>query len=350
MTDALTSDALPFAQPGRFFKGNLHTHSTRSDGDLSPHEVIAAYRERGYDFLVLTDHFLPETFFRKQAPADSFITISDTTDLRSDGFTTILGAEIHGPGMGNGELWHLVAVGLPLDFPNWTPEERGEDLARRAVEAGAFVAIAHPHWNSLTLEDALRVAPFIHSVEVYNHACNAGIDRGDGLYLLDQLMEAGHFLSANAADDAHFKTPLTAPGEAHPEAFGGWVMVKAESLDPEAIVTALKAGHFYASTGPEFRSIAIDDEADELVIETSPVQRILATGNGPLSRRAAGDGITSARLALEPFRAHGFVRVTIIDGEGKRAWSNPIRLVASPAAGKEAPSAVAEAEADLVPA
>ncbi|MGC4105108.1 MAG: CehA/McbA family metallohydrolase [Thermomicrobiales bacterium] len=324
---SLTPDALPFAQPGRFFKGNLHTHSTRSDGNLTPDEVIDAYRERGYDFLVLTDHFLPETYFRKNAPADSFITISDTIDLRTEDFTTILGAEIHGPGMGNGELWHLVAVGLPLDFPNWTPEERGEELARRAVEAGAFVAIAHPHWNSLTLEDALRVAPFVHSVEVYNHSCNAGIDRDDGLYLLDQLMEQGFFLSANAADDAHLKTPLPAPGEAHPEAFGGWVMVEAESLDPDALVAALKAGHYYASTGPEFAGIAIDEAADELVIETSPVQRILVSGNGAISLRAVGADITSARFPLEPFRKHGFARVTIVDADGKRAWSNPIQLM-----------------------
>ena len=49
---------LPFRQPGRFFKGNLHTHSMRSDGALEPEAVIAAYREHGYDFLALTDHFL----------------------------------------------------------------------------------------------------------------------------------------------------------------------------------------------------------------------------------------------------------------------------------------------------
>ncbi|MGB3329299.1 MAG: hypothetical protein WBA46_10120, partial [Thermomicrobiales bacterium] len=230
---------------------------------------------------------------------------------------------------------------------NWTAEERGEDLARRAVEAGAFVAIAHPHWNSLTLEDALRVAPFVHSVEIYNHSCHAGIDRGDGLYLLDQLMEAGHFLSANAADDAHFKTPLTAPGESHPEGFGGWVMVKAASLDPDALVAALKAGHYYASTGPEIVSIAIDEAADELVIETSPVLRIMASGNGAISRRVAGDGITSARLPLAPFRPHGFVRVTVVDADGKRAWSNPIQL--APVAPRE-PETTAVDEGDLVTA
>ena len=39
-----------------FFKGNLHCHTTESDGKLSPDEVVALYRDLGYDFLALTDH------------------------------------------------------------------------------------------------------------------------------------------------------------------------------------------------------------------------------------------------------------------------------------------------------
>ncbi|HEU0164638.1 MAG TPA: CehA/McbA family metallohydrolase [Thermomicrobiales bacterium] len=322
---------LPFAKPGQFYKGNLHTHSTNSDGNLTPAEVIAEYKQRGYDFIALTDHFLPETYFRPESDPASFITISDTSDLRSDDFTTIFGAEIHGPGMSNGELWHLVAVGLPLDFPRWTPEETGDALAKRAVEAGAFVGIAHPHWNSLTQEDARKVAPFVHSVEVYNHAC-AQIDRADGLYMLDALLEDGFHLSANAADDAHFKTPVGAIGEAHPEAFGGWVQVKAESLEPDALLAALKAGEFYASTGPELVNIEIDAATDEIAIETSPVNRIMVTGLGPASARVIGDDLTSARFPLEKFRKAGFVRVAAIDADGKRAWSNPIWLDAAPVA------------------
>ncbi len=75
---------LPFRQPGRFFKGNLHTHSTRSDGALEPEAVVAAYREHGYDFLALTDHFL--------APYD--FPITDTRAFRDESFTTLLGAEL----------------------------------------------------------------------------------------------------------------------------------------------------------------------------------------------------------------------------------------------------------------
>src|SRR5688572_9876599 len=46
-----------FASSGRSFRGNLHTHSDRSDGMASPAQVLAEYRAAGYDFLVLTDHF-----------------------------------------------------------------------------------------------------------------------------------------------------------------------------------------------------------------------------------------------------------------------------------------------------
>ncbi len=38
----------PFSKPGRFYKGNLHTHSTRSDGGLSPEAVCAFYRRMGF--------------------------------------------------------------------------------------------------------------------------------------------------------------------------------------------------------------------------------------------------------------------------------------------------------------
>ena len=39
-----------------FYKGNIHTHTTKSDGDEDPIKVTQWYKEHGYDFLVLTDH------------------------------------------------------------------------------------------------------------------------------------------------------------------------------------------------------------------------------------------------------------------------------------------------------
>ena len=125
----------PFSSPGRFWRGNLHTHSTRSDGHLTPDQVCSFYRDAGYDFLALTDHFLE----RYEFP------ITDTRAYRTPEFTTIFGAELHAGQAEFGQLWHILAVGLPADFAPSFPAETGPGIAARALEAGAFVAAAHPH-------------------------------------------------------------------------------------------------------------------------------------------------------------------------------------------------------------
>ena len=48
----------PFSAPGRFWRGNLHTHSNLSDGALEPKAVADAYKNAGYDFLQLSEHFI----------------------------------------------------------------------------------------------------------------------------------------------------------------------------------------------------------------------------------------------------------------------------------------------------
>lgn len=50
--------AEPFSLPGRFWRGNLHTHSTLSDGARPVAAVVGYYKRAGYDFLMLSDHFL----------------------------------------------------------------------------------------------------------------------------------------------------------------------------------------------------------------------------------------------------------------------------------------------------
>ena len=112
---------LPFDLPGRFWRGNLHTHSDRSDGALSPQETAQVYRDAGYDFLAITDHFRPEYGFP----------MTDTRELRSDGFTTLIGAELHAPRTEVGQAWHILAAGLPLDFA--APEET-EQLTLRKLQ------------------------------------------------------------------------------------------------------------------------------------------------------------------------------------------------------------------------
>lgn len=208
---------LPFDKPGRFYKGNLHAHSDNSDGMLPPDELADLYREAGYDFLAVTDHFRRRYGFP----------VADTRPYRREGFETLLGAELHAPETGLGEDWHILAVGLPPDFPARGVSEGGPELARRTREAGAFVGIAHPAWYGLTFADAESLDRAAHAVEVYNHSSLEDNDRSDGCYLADALLADGRRLNAYAADDAHLR-------EVAWDAFGGWVEVRSEALEAGA--------------------------------------------------------------------------------------------------------------------
>ncbi len=297
---------LPFNQPGRFWRGNLHTHSTASDGHRSPEEVCRLYAEAGYSFLALTDHFMAHYGFP----------LVDTRPFRSPTFTTLLGAELHAGRTELGGPWHILAVGLPLDFAPSTPLETGPQIARRALDAGAFVAVAHPQWYTLTEADALSLGP-VHAVETYNATSADYNDRDDSLYMLDLLCSRGHRYFALATDDAHFNP-------ARHDFQRGWVWVKSETLEPDALLAALKAGHYYSSTGPQIHDIQVTPGVS-VTVRCSPAARIFVTGALWAAVSVAGHGLTAAELSLQTF-ASPYARVTVRDEYGRRAWSNPIWL------------------------
>ena len=301
-----------FSAPGRFFRGNLHTHSDLSDGALPPEEVCRRYRAEGYDFISLTDHFIGEYGYP----------VADTRAFHEAGFTTIPGAELHSGAMENGELWHILAVGLPHDFappeaPGFFPvegQESGPEIARRAREAGAFVSIAHPHWSGLTLADALSIDA-AHAVEIYNHGCAIGCDREGGGHVLDLLLSEGRDLTVIATDDAHFTEP---------DHFGGWVMVRAEANEPGLLLQALKDGAFYSSQGPEIRDVTLAD--GHVGVACSAAASVIVQGHGQAAAVVHGHAMTRAQVPLDRFATSPWIRVTVVDAARRRAWSNPIRL------------------------
>ena len=191
-------------------------------------------------------------------------------------------------------------------------------MARRAHAAGAWISLAHPYWNAVSEIDALSVADFIHAVEVYNNASEVGVRRGWGMHQAEVLTSKGHRVGFNAADDAHFKHPLGTFNDA----FGGWVQVRAESLCPDALLAALKAGEYYSSTGPELHNIEID--GDVIRIESSPVRDVIVSGRGATFRRSSAEGQTSIELPLPEREKSPYVRVTVVDDNGNIAWTNPI--------------------------
>ena len=298
-----------FNNSGKFLKGNLHGHSNYSDGKLSPEEVCNAYIEKGYNFISITDHFLEMFNYPITLP-----------ELEIKNFTVIPGAELHTNKMENGELWHILALGLsdkltPPSQPNFlvnTSSENIESLSSRVLESGAFVSLTHPEWNGMALHDTLKVKK-VHAIEIYNHSCAIECDRGAGGAVLDQILNHGKKINIIATDDSHFHIN---------DAFGGWVMVKSETNNEQALLEALKNGHYYSSQGPDFKNINVQN--GRLEVLCSPVEKIIVSGYGSASIYREKSAMESAVFNLGLLPQKKWLRVTIIDKDGNRAWTNPL--------------------------
>lgn len=65
------------SEKGKFYKANLHCHSTVSDGRNTPEELRDYYKAHGYQILALTDHEL----------------LVDHSDLNAEDFLMFTGYE-----------------------------------------------------------------------------------------------------------------------------------------------------------------------------------------------------------------------------------------------------------------
>ena len=158
--------------------------------------------------------------------------ITDTTDLRTSGFTTLIAAELSSGAWDEPLTYWVSAVRLPgaLDPP---PAADPADAIRRARAAGAFVVLLHPALNHLPVQATDRLPAFdaVDAVEIYNHSTfGSAPDRSEGAYMIDGLLDRGRRVLLAAGDDAHFAFPG--------DRFGGWIEVWAENLHPNAVLRA----------------------------------------------------------------------------------------------------------------
>jgi hypothetical protein len=294
-----------FASPGRWYRGNLHTHSDRSDGVAPAEEVIAAYRAAGYDFLVLTDHF--------EARWDW--TVTDTSAARDDAFTTLLGAELSSADWDDEDVFWVNAIGLPADFAGPAPGEPHAALIHRAARAGAYNVLLHPGLTNFLDFDGLPTHD-LHAVETYNvNAAHSWPDQAEGRYAIDALLARGRRLHVAVGDDAHWLHRW--------DRFGAWVEVRAERLDPAALLAALHAGAYYSTQGPRIDDVHAD--GDRVHVRCSAARAIALTGiHGWRSDVAEGDPtLTEATLDLAKL-ASPYWRLTVTAPDGARAWTNPV--------------------------
>jgi len=281
---------------GKWFKGNLHMHTSLSDGGLSVEEATAFYADRGYDFLAITDHRSP--FINSDWAGKLPLLILEGTEL--DGKDE------------QGSFYHVVCIG---GLEGVSADMEFGDALQKAKSQGSFLIWAHPHWSGNTASDGLRHG--FNAMEVYNHSVEMPIGKGNGAFHWDSVLSEKTDMLGVATDDNHFFV-------GYPDQVGGWVMVNAPELSEGALMEALRRGNFYSTSGPEFKNIHIE-QGNRVVAETSPV--LHARLIGPPTKGKWKADIEKRKMTKVNFRIPeewAFARLEIEDEFGQKAWSNPL--------------------------
>ena len=299
----------PFLGEGLWLRCALHAHTTRSDGELEPEELVRHYEAGGFDVLAITDHWI-----RTEAESTERLLVIPSSEL-----SCRLPDEADG---------HLLAFGIdedPLEFVRTRPDLRG--AADWVAEHAGVAYLAHPYWTGLA-PGALVLDDGVAGIEVYNAGCELETGRGLSTVHWDDLLERGMRCFAIAADDSHH-------GDL--DSRYAWVWARAAERSPAAVLEALATGSFYSSSGPEVHELRVEDGSVE--VRCSPCRRVTLCSRrergssvtaGPSGYRHRGEilaesdtgEITAARLSIPPHVP--FTRLEVVDEFGRRAWTNPL--------------------------
>lgn len=287
-----------FEAEGDWYRGNLHMHTTVSDGKLEPEQALALYRKAGYDFVALTDHW-----------------VQNREQQREDGLLVLPGCEFDTGDMVKFPVFHIVGVGMKRKVALGRSFSRKPQAIIDAVrDAGGIAILAHPAWSVTDPELCMELSG-LSGAEIYNSVSglpwNARPD--SGMYF-DIWASKGKLMRCMAADDSHFYEG---------EQTRSYIMVKAPTLSRDAIINAIEVGNFYASQGPRFNSVTCDGETVE--VSCPEVEAIVFYSNTVwCADRAATGGVTHAIYTIKPTDTS--VRVELIAKDGSRAWTSPFAV------------------------
>jgi len=305
-------DVTIFPASGMWLKGNLHTHTTNSNGKLSPEEVVAKYKELGHNFISITDH--RKYIYNKH--------------LQSDDFILIPGFEVDLYPPGTNMCHHIVAVrskisdknypdGYEFIYPEkYTGLETVQELIDDLNAHDNFAFYCHPIWSRLDTDEFNGVIGLngLIGIEIFNTGCHLENNTGYSPTHTDNALRCGKMRHIFATDDCHHN--LNDRGK-------GYIVVKADEKSEESIVDAIIKCRFYASRGPEIYDFGIKN--NEVYIKCSNVREIHFIAYEPLGRSFVGEkGELRDSASCAVNENWMYIRAEIVDDNGYQAWTNPI--------------------------
>jgi len=311
----------------QYFKANLHTHTTITEGTWTPEQVKENYKAQGYQVVAFTDHYVcvphPELDDAQFLALTGYELMSQ---LSPDGKVYHFNFfakerdnrwQIVQPGYAEmAKAWHAVYDKIEELFYNI---DRVNEVIQKANEKGFLVSYNHPQWSLQNYPDYAGLKN-LWGIEVYNSYCSKQGYEDNHAIIYQDLLKLNNRLYPLATDDLHEAS----------RAFGGWIMIGAAELSYPSVMEALEKGDFYATTGPNIYSLYVEDTI--LHISCSEAVRISMLTNGRMNEQVAaknGEPLTEATFHLtdwweaakENNHANAFVRFAVTDAHGHTAYT-----------------------------
>lgn len=304
-----------------WFKGNLHTHTNKSDGDSSPETVVDWYSNNKYDFLVLSDH--------------NHLTILDSDQTK---LLLIPGEEIT---LNLPYTIHINAIGIKKVIEPTIRSTKAKTLQANIdniISAGGLAEINHPNFRwALNEKDLIQVRG-AHFLEVFNGNYNTHNYGGGGKKsveeMWDEMLSKKIKIWGVAVDDSHHFKEEFAPHRHNPGR--GWVEVFAENLSEKDILDSMRNGNFYFSNGVKFKNIKFNKEKIEIkisgdyfnkglsnsLVTDSKYTTQLISNNGEIVEEVYGKSVKFN--LIKEAKKYTYFRTKTISSTGSVGWTQPI--------------------------
>lgn len=298
-----------FPGTAKFYKVNLNCRTNISDGQLTPEEIKELYKSQGYSAVAFSDR-------------DRLISheeLNDTDFVALSAFEFTVEEE-------DGRKISLNAIALDPSVNEYCYEPKGpmskgeiRELIKGLREKGFFIICNHPRKSGAKCGKDTAYED-VDAIEMINYSAitTEGVYEYNENYYED-VLKTGVLPYCVAADGNKNDFPF---GYRKCDSCGAYVMIQAEELTYEALADSLKNGRFYSTEGPEIYQMWFRSEV--LYIRCSPVDRIMfeSATRREIHYGDNGNMLDGKGLYFWVMPEHGYARVTIIDKNGKKAYSN----------------------------
>jgi len=270
------------------YKGQLHTHTTASDGTDTPTALVTAYKNAGYDFVAITDHDVA------------------TADPSVAGILFVPGVEE------TASEGHILALNVTAQ----SALTGGQEIINAINAAGGMAQLNHANFTTYLLTDTeISGMAAFGLFEVYNQGVETEDSTGNAEDKYDTTLTANKRAWLTATDDCHDVSGATFNK--------AWVVVHAASLTLANVMTELANGNFYATQGPVISDIVL---SENVITVTTPVASTIKwiKNNGEVIKTTAG--VTSDTHTIVGDEVYVRIEITR-DSDSLQAWSQPIYVM-----------------------